>query len=386
MKSRIAILGVLIVLMTPVLFAQDTYFPPPESKGGWRWCKTPDEIRSLTGMDPDKLKLLKEEQLGLFAGPWQIIIIRKGYLVAEWYGLPTMPTTTFDGWSSTKSSTGIAFGLLLDDSRHHKLPHDAQIDLDTPIYDYVPEGFPLTDPEKKKIKLRHVLSMTSGLAGEDHGLIGLSAAPGGGDFEIALGKQPNRFGYSAAKLTSEPGTEWEYSDTGFAHLSLFFYHATGREIADVMKERVFDPIGIENFGWDKQGGVAGNIGPHTNPHSGLRFSGRDFARLGYLMAHDGKWGDKEIVPHWWIELATKSSQQLNPKYGYTFWVNTNGALWPSAPRDTFAFRGFTASRLYVVPSLDLVVVRLGYAPQNWDEGNLLPAVLAAITDAPKSPK
>lgn len=386
MKSVFAVVSVLIILMTPVLFAADTYTPPPESKGGWRWCKTPDEIRSLTGMNPDKLALLKEEQLQLFAGPWQIIIIRKGYLVAEWYGVPTMPTTTFDGWSSTKSSTGIAFGLLLDDSRHHKLPHDAQIDLDTPIYDYVPEGFPLTDPEKKKIKLRHVLSMTSGLAGEDHGLIGLSAAPGGGDFEIALGKQLNRFGYSAAKLTSEPGTEWEYSDTGFAHLSLFFYHATGREIADVMKERVFDPIGIENFGWDKQGGVAGNIGPHTNPHSGLRFSGRDFARLGYLMAHDGKWGDKEIVPHWWMELATKSSQQLNPKYGYTFWVNTNGALWPSAPRDTFAFRGFTASRLYVVPSLDLVVVRLGYAPQNWDEGNLLPAVLGAITDAPSSSK
>ena len=386
MKSRFAVVVMLIILMAPVLFAGDTYTPPPESAGGWRWCKTPDEVRALTGMDPDKLKLLKEEQLQLFAGPWQIIIIRKGYLVAEWYGVPTMPTTTFDGWSSTKSSTGIAFGLLLDDSRHHKLPHDAQIDLDTPIYDYVPEGFPLTDPEKKKIKLRHVLSMTSGLAGEDHGLIGLSAAPGGGDFEIALGKQLNRFGYSAAKLTSEPGTEWEYSDTGFAHLSLFFYHATGREIADVMKERVFDPIGIENFGWDKQGGVAGNIGPHTNPHSGLRFSGRDFARLGYLMAHDGKWGDKEIVPHWWIELATKSSQQLNPKYGYTFWVNTNGALWPSAPRDTFAFRGFTASRLYIVPSLDLVVVRLGYAPQNWDEGNLLPAVLNAITDAPKSPK
>ena len=389
MKSRFAVLArlvilVIIVLMTVVLFAQDMYTPPPESAGGWRWCKTPDEIRSLAGMNPDRLNLLKEEQLQLFAGPWQIIIVRKGYLVAEWYGVPTMPTTTFDGWSSTKSSTGIAFGLLLDDSRHHKLPHDAQIDLDTPIYDYVPEGFPLTDPEKKKIKLRHVLSMTSGLAGEDHGLIGLSAAPGGGDFEIALGKQPNRFGYSAAKLTGEPGTLWEYSDTGFAHLSLFFYHATGREISDVMKERVFDPIGIENFGWDKQGGVAGNIGPHTNPHSGLRFSGRDFARLGYLMAHDGKWGNKEIVPHWWIELATKSSQQLNPKYGYTFWVNTNGALWPSAPRDTFAFRGFTASRLYVVPSLDLVVARLGYAPQNWDEGNLLPAVLDAITDAPKS--
>jgi len=383
-NSRLIIFTLFTILVTCLSSLGQTYFPPPESAGGWRWCKTAEEVRSLAGMDPEKLDLLKEEQLQLFAGPWQIIIIRKGYLVAEWYGVPTMPTTTFDGWSSTKSSTGIAFGLLLDDSRNHKLPRDAQIDLDTPIYDYVPEGFPLTDPEKKKIKLRHVLSMTSGIPGEDHGLIGLSAAPGGGDFEIALGKQPNRFGKWASKLTGEPGTSWEYSDTGFAHLSLFFYHATGREIADVMKERVFDPIGIENFGWDKQGGVAGNIGPHTNPHSGLRFSGRDFARLGYLMAHDGKWEDKQIVPHWWIELATKSSQTLNPKYGYTFWVNTNGALWPSAPRDTFAFRGFTASRLYVVPSLDLVVARLAYAPQNWDEGNLLPTVLDAIKDAPSS--
>jgi CubicO group peptidase (beta-lactamase class C family) len=381
MKSGFIFSALLTLLVTPALFAGDSYTPPPESAGGWRWCKTPEEVRSHTGMDPDKLELIKQRQLQLFAGPWQIIIIRKGYLVAEWYGVPTMPTTTFDGWSSTKSSTGIAFGLLMDDSRHHKLPHDAQIDLDTPIYDYVPEGFPLSDPGKKNIKLRHVLSMTSGIPGEDHGLIGLSSAPGGGDFEIALGKQPNRFGKSAAKLTSEPGTTWEYSDAGFAHLSLFFYHATGRELADFMKERVFYPIGIENFGWDKQGGVAGNIGPHTNPHSGLRFTGRDFARLGYLMAHDGKWGDKQIVPHWWMELATKSSQTLNPSYGYTFWVNTDGKLWPTAPRDTFAFRGFTASRLYVVPSLDLVVARLAYAPQNWDEGNLLPAVLAAITDS-----
>jgi len=381
MKSGYAVFVLFTVILIPCLSAQNNYTPPPESAGGWRWCKTPEEIRSLAGMDPDKLELIKQEQLQLFAGPWQIVIIHKGYLVAEWYGVPTMPTTTFDGWSSTKSSTGIAFGLLLDDSRQHKLPHDAQIDLDTPIYDYVPEGFPLSDPEKKKIKLKHVLSMTSGIPGEDHGLIGLSAAPGGGDFEIALGKQPNRFGKSAAKLTGEPGTVWEYSDAGFAHLSLFFYHATGRELADVMKERVFDPIGIENFGWDKQGGVAGNIGPHTNPHSGLRFSARDFARLGYLMAHDGKWGDKQIVPQWWVELATKSSQSLNPDYGYTFWVNTKGTIWPKAPRDAFAFRGFTASRLYVVPSLDLVVARLAYAPQNWDEGNLLPGVLEALTDS-----
>ena len=380
MTKKLTIWLILAIFVAPTVVAQDAYTPPPESAGGWRRCKTPEEVRSLGGMDPEQLGILREAQLALFAGPWQIVIIHHGYLVAEWYGLPAMPTTTFDGWSSTKSATGIAYGLLMEDSRNHKLPHDAQIDLDTPVYDYVPEGFPLSDPEKKKIKLRHVLSMTSGIAGEDHGLIGLSDTPGGGDYEIALGRQPNRFGHSAERLVAEPGTHWEYSDAGFAHLSLFFYHATGRELFDFMKERVFDPIGIQNVGWDWQGGVAGNIGPHTNAHSGLRFSARDFARLGYLMAHDGKWKDKQIVPHWWIETATKSSQQLNPSFGYTFWVNTDGVLWPSAPRDAFAFRGFTASRLYIVPSLDLVVARLGYAPQNWGEETLLPAILAAITD------
>lgn len=386
MKIKLILYVLVGLVCVRTMFAQDAYVPPPESAGGWRWCKTPEEVRSLGGMDPEKLGILRESQLALFAGPWQIVIIHHGYLVAEWYGLPAMPTTTFDGWSSTKSSTGIAFGLLLDDSRNHKLPHGEQIDLDTPIYDYVPEGFPLSDPEKKKITLRHILSMTSGIAGEGHGLIGLSDAPGGGDYEIALGRQPNRFGHSADKLVAEPGTHWEYSDAGFAHLSLFFYHASGRELFDFMKERVFDPIGIQNVGWDRQGGVNGNIGPHNNAHSGLRFSARDFARLGYLMGHDGRWRDKQIVPHWWIETATKSSQQINPSYGYTFWVNTDGVLWPSAPRDAFAFRGFTASRLYVVPSMDLVVARLGYAPQNWGEESLLPAVLAAITDAPKGDK
>lgn len=385
MKLRLLIWILAIACLAPAAFPQDNYFPPSESDGGWRRTKNPDEVRSLGAMDPEKLEILRQAQIALFGGPWQIVIIHHGYLVAEWYGLPAMPTTTFDGWSSTKSSTGIAYGLLLEDSRNHKLPHDAQITLDTPIYDYVPEGFPLSDPEKKKIKLRHILSMTSGIAGEDHGLIGLADTPGGGDYEIALGKQPNRFGHSAEKLVAEPGTHWEYSDAGFAHLSLFFYHATGRELADYMKERVFDPIGIQNVGWDWQGG-AGNIGPHNNAHSGLRFSARDFARLGYLMAHDGKWKDTQIIPHSWIETSTKSSQQINPSYGYTFWVNTDGVLWPSAPRDAFAFRGFTASRLYIVPSLDLVVARLGYAPQNWDEGSILPAVLAALTDRPSESK
>jgi CubicO group peptidase (beta-lactamase class C family) len=379
MKPTAAFLALLV--FTVNVFAAETYTPPPESAGGWRACQNDEQVRSLAGMDPQRLNLIRDQQLQIFQGPWTIVIIRHGYLVAEWFGVPTMPHTTFDVWSCTKSATGVAFGLLLDDSLHHKLPHDIQISLDTPVYDFVPEGYPLSDPEKQKIKLRNTLTMTSGIPGESRGLIGLAVAPRSGEYELALGKEPNRFGISAAKLTGQPGTVWDYSDAAFAHLSLFFAHATGREIADYMKERVFDPIGIEDVSWDRQGG-SGHIGSHTNAHSGLHLSARDFARLGYLLAHDGKWQDKQIVPREWIQTATRSSQQLNPSYGYTFWVNTDGVLWPSAPRDAFAFRGYGANRCYVVPSLDLVVVRVGDAPPNWGEESLLPAVLAAIIDSP----
>ena len=338
------------------------YFPPPESAGGWRRCRSDDEVRRLAGLDPEKLTLVGRQNTALYAGPWVLLVVRHGYIAGEWMGVPAMPQTTFDVWSCTKSATGIAYGLLIDDSRHHRLPHDAQIDLDSAAYSFIPEGYPLSDPAKEKIKLRHLLSMTSGIPGEDHGIVGIPVKPGGGEYEFALGRDVDRFGDSAAKLYAPPGEAWDYSDAGFAHLSLIFSHVAGREIGDFMKARVFEPIGIENSGWDLQGG-AGHLGLHTNAHSGLRLTARDFARLGYLLLRGGDWKGQQIVPQWWLELATRKSQDINPHYGYTFWVNTDGDFWPHVPRDAFAFMGYATNRCYVVPSLDLVVVRLGYGPQ-----------------------
>jgi hypothetical protein len=107
-----------------------SYYPPPESAGGWRRCKNDKEVRELAAMDPQKLDLVGRENTVLFGGPWALLVVRHGYIAAEWMGVPAMPQTTFDVWSCTKSATGIACGLLLDDSRNHRLPTDGQIDLD----------------------------------------------------------------------------------------------------------------------------------------------------------------------------------------------------------------------------------------------------------------
>src|ERR1700722_20929818 len=198
MKRSLALVAFIVFAVN--LCAAQTYTPPPESEGGWRSSKNDEEVRSLAGMDPQKLNLIRDQQLQVFQGPWSIVIIRHGYLVAGWFGVPAMPHTTFDVWSCTKSATGVAFGLLMDDSVHHKLPHDAQVTLDTPLYDFVPEVKPLTDPEKQNINLRHALTMTSGIPGESRGVRGLAVAPRRGGYGVALGKGPNRFGTSAVCL------------------------------------------------------------------------------------------------------------------------------------------------------------------------------------------
>src|SRR5689334_12464957 len=105
-----------------------TYYPSSESAVGWRRCTSDDEVREKAGMDPQRLNLIAQAQSQLYSGPWAIAIVRNGYLVREWFGVPAMPETTFDIWSCTKSATGIAFGMMFEDSREHKLPRDQKID------------------------------------------------------------------------------------------------------------------------------------------------------------------------------------------------------------------------------------------------------------------
>ena len=354
------------------------YYPPPQGQGGWRWLDTADEVRSHAGMDADKLDQLFELQHLLFGGfAWGIVIIRHGYLVREHYTFMGLVTSRFDIWSCTKPFTGTAWGLLLDDSGEGRLPDGQQVELDSPAYSYLPQGHPLSDPRKEYISIRHLLTMTSGIAGEAQGLYGVTTTTGQGPFEHALGQCANRYGKRTDQLISEAGTIWDYSDPAIAHLSLIFKQIAGQEMHEYMQSRIFDKIGIEQASWDVLGGN-GFIGPHTTAHVGMHISARELARFGYLLLHQGMWNSEQLIPQWWMELATQSSQDLNPDYGYTFWVNTNGSHWKGLPTDMFALEGYNTNRCYVIPSLDLVVVRIGAGPSRWNEPDFISGVVSAI--------
>ena len=363
---------------------REGYYPPPESKGGWRLIKDTDQIKDLTGMDVDKLDFHFKSQAFHYGGAqWSAVIIRHGYVAREFYSFNIPIPNRFNIWSGTKSFTGTAWGLLLDASRQNKLPNGQQVDLDSPAYSFIPEGYPLTDPRKEQITIRHLLSMTSCLPGHRSGCIGMPIAPAHGAFEHALGRAPNRHG-CWAELVADPGTKWVYSDIGTQHLSLAFANIMGVEMGDFMQERIFAPIGIEELSWSLLGG-RGFMGPHSNGDSGIYVSSRELARFGYLALHNGVWDGQQVIPAWWMDVATKASQTLNSAYGYTWWVNSEGTLWSDLPmmadlpRDAFALRGYNANRCFVIPSLDLVVARVGSGPVGWNEQAFIGDIVDAIT-------
>jgi CubicO group peptidase (beta-lactamase class C family) len=345
------------------------YFPPPESRGGWRALRSPAEVREVGGMDPRKLDLAAEHNAFQASTTSSLVVIRRGWLVAEYYEASALATTRYDIWSATKSVTGTAYGILFGER--------PDVTLDTRVYDHLPEGHPLTDPRKERITLGHLLSMTSGIPGAAEGIAAIPTRSGVGPFEAALGFKPcyaRRWHEErwASTLKGEPGTVWDYSDPAFAHLGMAFTNIAGVQLRDFFQDRVWDPIGVEQVSWDLQG-VGTRFGPHTNAHTGVHISARELARLGYLMLRRGSWNGRQIVPEWWIDTATRPSQELNSSYGYTWWVGAGRA-------DGYGARGLHANVLVVVPALDLVVARLGNGPIAWAEAGVIGPIVGAVVD------
>jgi len=350
------------------------YFPPSEAEGGWRYAASDQEIRDLAGLDPVALELAAREQEWEYGGhSWSISVIHNGVLATEFRTFNILDSARFDVWSATKSFTSLAFGILFSDP-----DYKGKISLESRAYDYIPEGFPLTDERKREITIGHLLSMTSGFVGGIRGAaFGTPTRTGEGLFEHAIGRIPNRYGFDVSQLIANPGAQWEYSDPGYAHLSLVFSHVTGQEIDTYLNEHLFQPIGIPPVSWTRSGG-GNNMGPHTVPHTGLVLSSREFARCGYLLLREGVWGGRQIVSREWLETATHPSQTFNPQYGYGMWVNTTGTLWPDVPADAFAMMGYRGSRCWVVPSLDLVIARTGSGPAVIDDRYFPQRVIDAL--------
>ena len=341
------------------------YFPESESKNGWKSLKNKKNI-NLEKLDIE----INRQQVFFGNHPNSIVIIKDGCLVYEHNTFMTLPQSRFDVWSCTKSFTGLAWLLLLEEIRKDAKLKKPLIDLNTKVYRFLPKTFIKTDLRKKKITLHHLLSMTSGIPGESQGIFGLATKFNDGPFEFALGQCNNRYGKSISKLSHEPGKNWDYSDAGVAILSLLFFNIAKINIDEYLSEKILKPIGIENASWDLHGGGQ-YLGPYTSSHIGLHISSRDLSRFGFLLLNQGKWKHQQLIPSYIVKKLTTKSQNLNVNYGYQYWLNTDGRHWTDLPKNMFALEGYNSNRCYIFPQEKLIVTRVGAGPSEWNEQNFI---------------
>jgi len=328
------------------------YFPPSESQGGWRsllpergepGSEHKSRIREISGIDWDKLKGAWEHNAAA-PGATGMVVVRRGYVVGEWYRDGDR-STAFNIYSSSKSYMSTAFGLLLADFGNGKLPDGRTLLLDTKVCNeqWIPETLPLPDPRKADITVRNLLNMASG--------VGPEPVPMEKPFETSLGHVE---GSPFATLKGDPGTVFNYSNAGDAHLVLLFNHAAGTDLFAFLKPRLLDPIGVEQIRWQTIGGN-GAIGPFNQGFSGVFTNPRDHARFCYLALHKGEWAGKRIVPSAYYDFAWAGTK-VKPDYGAQWWVSPR---IPGAPADLAMTLGKDNNDGFVIPSLDLVFVRLG---------------------------
>lgn len=337
------------------------YFPPPDAQGGWRTLKSADEIRAKAGMDLKKLELAFNftQRCSQNGG---LLVVRNGYLVFEKYFGRAHRNANPDMASTGKAYTSIACGVMLNEFRD-KIPEG----LDTKVFTekYLPEAFPLDDPRKADITLGQLLCMSSGYWGEGQnpsGIVNGKSQP----LKPAPGQNIRDLDMSSLRvpLWTAPGGGYSYSSPAPHIASIVLRHVTGMELQDYIRTRLAEPMGWGPWGYCLQRGDFKM--PHANGAGSTAVHATDALRFGYCLLRDGKWAGTQLVPSDYIKLCNQPSK-YNPHtpFSLQFEHNSDGHV-AGAPKDAFYKSGAGGFGIFVVPSLDLVIYKLGGKDNQYD--------------------
>ncbi len=308
-----------------------------------------------------------------------VVVIHRGRLVAERYAPGFGADTPFVSWSMAKSVTQALLGIAV---------RKGLVDIDKPM------GNPrwnAGDP-RAAIPWRHWINMTDGQEYHEIGVVdptlndAASMLYGRGRLDVA--------GFAAAlPLIHAPGTHWNYNSAGMNLIAgalgrVFAPSASPAErrarVAAELRDELFGPIGMTSAQpeFDRAGTFLGS--------SLVYATARDWARFGLLYLRDGEWDGKRILPAGWVDFARTKTPAVNcDVYGAGFWVTPAAgrgkphvALAPDGPRDIFLAQGHEGQVVVVVPSKDLVLVRLGLFDDRFGWGPLGEWVVGVVTPFP----
>jgi CubicO group peptidase (beta-lactamase class C family) len=329
------------------------YFPPPDAQGGWRTLKDAPSIRKKAGMSLARLEQAFEftQRCSQNGG---LLVVRHGYLVYEKYFGRAYRNALPDMASTGKAYTSIACGIMLDEFQT-KIPEGLNQHVFTP--QFLPEALPLDDPRKADITLGQLLCMSAGFHGEgsspgvtDGRVIPLQPVPGQDirDLDGSSLRTP---------LWTTPGGGYSYSSPSPHIASMVLRRITGMDLQDYIDTRLAKPMGWGAWGYCLHRG--GYTQPHANGAGSIAVRATDALRFAYCLLHQGRWKDRQLVPAKYIALCNKPSPyNTHTPFSLQFEHNADGHV-AGAPRDAFYKSGAGGFGIFVVPSLDLVIYKLG---------------------------
>jgi len=280
------------------------------------------------------------------------LVLHEGRLIAERYAEGVTSQTPLHGWSMTKSTAATFAGVLVQ---------RGLLDIEAP--GQIPA---MVEAGRPEATVDDMLRMTGGLDG----------------FEINDGTDPNSemlftqtdmATYAANRnILHAPGTQWSYQSGNTVMAGSAMEEHMGEDIVseiETLREWLFEPLGMHHsiLEPDQEGTLQWS--------SYMYASARDWARMGQLYLDNGRVGDQQIIPANWINYVGTPTVTSDGYYGSGFWLNE-----PGLPADTVIMRGFQQQWTFIIPSENLVVLRMGATlGSNGGAPEFAQAVIAAKT-------
>jgi CubicO group peptidase (beta-lactamase class C family) len=289
-----------------------------------------------------------------------LLVVHRGRLVLERHWNGSRPGDRTNSASMAKTVTAVLIGIAVAEGKIASI--------DEPAASWIPAW---QGDARSRITLRHLLQMHAGLKP-----MGEYEEPYSDASYLALGTDA-RHVVDNVPAEAEPGQRFDYNNVNFQALGVVLESATGRRYADYLSEKLWKPIGAGDAAvWlDREGGSARTFGY-------LFADPADWARLGLLLLHEGECDGKAVVPRAFVREMLKPSP-TEPTYGLGIWLaddehRRREEEVPFAAPGVLYLDGRFKQRVYVVPSRDLVIVRVGENARGWEESTLPNAVLKGL--------
>ena len=285
-----------------------------------------------------------------------LLVMHDGKLIWERYWQEFTPNSTFNSMSMSKTVMALLIGIAIAEG-HIKSELE-------PVANYIPEW---SQDKRSKITLQDLLYMHSGLQNHDNtdnptsDLVRMYA---GSDADAVALQIP---------ATQAPKKAFNYNNANTQILGEVLERATGERYADYLSTRLWQPLQANDaYLWLDRPQPQGN----PKPFCCLFATPRDWAKIGQLFLNRGQVNGQQVVPESWLNKMIQPSP-LTSNYGYHIWLkarlNSKPGVYdrtsskPFLAQDTFYLDGASRQRVYIIPSQNLVIVRVGERPKQWDD-------------------